>query len=415
MTRKEIPDNAIEVVARHINSRNNKNFAIPVIGSQDNIETPQIFEITPFEEIDNSDRRFYAVDGSYNSEQFYNGLSVGIYTAGYVCYQHGKPLRMNEIDDPVILGKAYYPDNVLVTNEDHHSAIYDELLSLDPVRSLLAFLQEDSSESVFAYNRDIICSNLSTLLAFCQEVLEWAMVLEIAQLSGTKRGDFILRDGTLRSLQIKQAHLVKLGKYLNDKGIVIVGITKQSPIKMELAYTFKQIDNYLQDHLKYEYPFKATDPKRKKLCCWFEVPETVLLSSYGRAGSPSMFARKDIRGGRGFGLFAVARLDYVEKLQNYDWLVADVNIFDAIPGIANKDLRRRGDVLQEIFRELTRLTQEHYILGYPYPLVEAHNFVSLKKGFKDEIINRVKYSLYKDQRMDNVDIENLFLDIHDRF
>lgn len=414
-TRKEIPDNAIEVVAKHINSRNNKNFAIPVIGSQDNIETPQIFEITPFEEIDNSDRRFYAVDGSYNSEQFYNGLSVGIYTAGYVCYQHGKPLRMNEIDDPVILGKAYYPDNVLVTNEDHHFAIYDELLSLDPVRSLLAFLQENSSESVFAYNRDIICSNLSTLLAFCQEVLEWAMVYEIAQLPGTKRGDFILRDGTLRSLQIKQSHLVKLGKCLHDKGIIIVGITKQSPIKMELAYTFKQIDNYLQDHLKYEYPFKATDPKRKKLCCWFEVPETVLLSSYGRAGSPSMFARKDIRGGRGFGLFTVARLDYVEKLQNYDWLVADVNIFNAIPGIADKDFRREGDVLQEIFRELTRLTQEYYILGYPYPLVEAHNFVSLKKGFKDEIINRVKYSLYKDQRMDNVDIENLFLDIHDRF
>lgn len=415
MTRKEIPDNAIEIVARHINSRNNRNFAIPVIGSQDNIETPQIFEIMPFEEIDDSNRRFYAVDGSYNSEQFYNGLSVGIYTAGYVCYQHGKPLRMNEIDDPAILGKAYYPDNVLVTNEEHHCAIYDELLSLAPVRSLLAFFQEGSLEPIFAYNQDIICSNLSTLLAFCQEVLEWAMVFEIAQLPGTKRGDVILRDGTLRSLQIKQAHLVKLGKYLHDKGIVIVGITKQSPIKMELAYTFKQIDNYLQDHLKYEYPFKTTDPKRKKLCCWFEVPETVLLSSYGRAGSPSMFARKDIHGGRGFGLFTVARLDYVEKLQNYDWLVVDANIFDAIPGITDKDLRRRGDVLQEIFRELTRLTQEHYILGYPYPLVEAHNFVSLKKGFKDEIINRVKYSLYKDQRMDNVDIENLFLDIHDRF
>lgn len=415
LTRKEIPDNSIEEIARYINNRNNKNYAIPIIGSQDNIETPQIFEITPFEEIDDSDRRFYAVDGSYNSEQFYNGLSVGVYTAGYICYQNGKPLRMNEIDDPVIFGKAYYPDNVLVTNEDHSFAIYDELLSLDPVNSLIAFLQKDSSESVFAYNRDIICSNLSTLLAFCQEILEWAVVFEIAQLPGTKHGDFILRDGTLRSLQIKQAYLIKLGEYFHDKGIVIVGITKQSPIKMELAYTFKQIDNYLQDHLKYKYPFKATDPKRKKLCCWFEVPETVLLSSYGRAGSTSMYARKDIRGGRGFGLFTVARLDYVEKLQNYDWLVVDVNIFDAIPGIANKDFRRQGNFLFEIFRELTRLTQEHYILGYPYPLVEAHNFVSLKKDFKDEIINRVKYSLYKDQRMDNVDIDNLFLDIHDRF
>jgi NurA-like 5'-3' nuclease len=61
------------------------------------------------------------------------------------------------------------------------------------------------------------------------------------------------------------------------------------------------------------------------------------------------------------------------------------------------------------------LTQEHYILGYPYPLVEAHNFVTLKKSFKEEVVKRVKASLYKTQRMDNVDIENLFLDIHDRF
>jgi NurA-like 5'-3' nuclease len=68
-----------------------------------------------------------------------------------------------------------------------------------------------------------------------------------------------------------------------------------------------------------------------------------------------------------------------------------------------------------IFKELTTLTQEHYILGYPYPLVEVHNFVSLKKDFKEEIIKRVKFALYKDQRMDNIEIENLFLDIHEKF
>ena len=55
------------------------------------------------------------------------------------------------------------------------------------------------------------------------------------------------------------------------------------------------------------------------------------------------------------------------------------------------------------------------ILGYPYPLAEVHNFVTLRRDFKDVIISRVKYSLYKDQHMDNVDIENLFLDMHDRF
>jgi NurA-like 5'-3' nuclease len=95
--------------------------------------------------------------------------------------------------------------------------------------------------------------------------------------------------------------------------------------------------------------------------------------------------------------------------------VVDINIFDAIPNIANDQFDRQPEKMREIFKELTRLTQEHYILGYPYPLVEAHNFVSLKRDFKDEIINRVKLSLYKDQRMDHIDIENLFLDIHDRF
>jgi NurA-like 5'-3' nuclease len=65
--------------------------------------------------------------------------------------------------------------------------------------------------------------------------------------------------------------------------------------------------------------------------------------------------------------------------------------------------------------ELTATTQEHYILGYPYPLVEAHNLVSLTGDFNKEAIARVKAALYSAQQMDHTDIENLFLDIHSRF
>jgi hypothetical protein len=137
----------------------------------------------------------------------------------------------------------------------------------------------------------------------------------------------------------------------------------------------------------------------------------VLESAY----QGDMFIKKSIRGGRGFGLFFAARLDYVEKLQNYDWLIIDINIFNAIPQIESGNYVRDKTELDFIFKELTRLTQEHYILGYPYPLCEIHNFISLKKNFKEEIVARLKYSLYKDQRMDNVDIENLFLDMHQRF
>jgi len=408
--RKEIPDSAIELVAKHINTRSNKNYGIPIIGHEENIETPQIFEITPFDQIDDSDRRFYAIDGSYNSEQFYNGLSVGIYAAGYICFHRGKQLRMNLLDDPVILGQAYYPENILITHQDHLVAIYEELLTLEPVKRLLNFWS-DSPANIFSYNKEQVCINLSTLLGFCQEILEIALILEVADRSDTTVGDFILRDGTLRPLQVKQSYLVKLGKYVHEKDVKLVAITKQSPIKMELAYTFKQIDSYLQDQLKHKYPFMAEDPKRKKLCCWFEVSSPVLKAAY----QGDMFVKKAIRGGRGFGLFMAARLDYVEKLQNYDWVIADVNIFDAIPEIADDVIERDQATLSLIFKELTRLTQEHYILGYPYPLAEVHNFISLKKNFKEEIIARLKYSLYRDQRMDHVDIENLFIDTHERF
>jgi len=412
MNWKEIPESAIDLVAKHINDRSNKPYPIPIIGNPNNSETPQYFEILPFDKMDDSDRRFYAIDGSYNSQEFYNGLAIGVYTAGYICYHKGKQLRMNNFDDPVRLGQAYYPDNILITKDDHHAAIYDELFSLEPVKQLLNFWNGDL-EKIFAYKKEIICRSLSALLSFCQEVLEWALIFEVANLAETKAGDFILRDGTLRSNQIGQLYLVKLGKYLTEKEIVVVAITKNSPIKMELSNKFKQIDNYLQEQLKYEYPFTINDPKRRKLCCWFEVPEVVLLSSY----SGNMYPRKDIHGGRGFGIFAVARLDYVEKLQNYDWVVVDVNIFDALPEVETKGDKSIRDLekLRLLFKELTRLTQEHYILGYPYPLVDVHNFISLKKDFKEEVIKRVKLALYQDQRMDNVDIENLFLDVHERF
>jgi hypothetical protein len=320
---------------------------------------------------------------------------------------------LNDKDDPVILGKNYFPNNILITNYEHCEAIFNELLSLEPVQKLKELFNDDW-DNIWGFGKgtkEIVCSSTSKLLSFCQEVLEWALVYEIAELPIVSEGDFILRDGTLRSNNIKQEYLVKLGKHLKEKGMISLAITKNSPLKLELSSTFKKIDNYLETTKKPTYPFTIKDPKRQKLCCWFEVPDDILKVSY----SGDFYARKGITSGRGFGLFFVARLDYVEKLQNYDWVVADLNIFDAIPGIEKKERKRDLEKIKQIFFELTRLTQEHYILGYPYPIVEVHNFVTLKNNFKEEIINRVKFALYKEQRMDNVDIENLFLDIHDRF
>jgi len=429
MNRKEISENTIEIIAQHINERANKPSTFPIITIDGQTETPHYYEIIPFNEIDNSEVKFFAIDGSYNSQEFYNGLTIGLYTAGYVGFSNGKQICLNSENDPVILGKGYFPENILITNDEHKLAVFNELLEFKPVKKLFnECFEETNYENILGFKPELITQNISSLLSFCQEVLEWAMIWEIANLEITKKGDFILRDGTLRSNNIKQKYLVKLGKKINQKEINLLAVTKNSSIKLELSSTYKKIDYFLETEKKPKYPFTIENPRWQKLCVWFEVPDNILVSAYPEvkqkkelfAGKittitkTSMFASKSLTSGRGFGLFFSARLDYVEKLQNYDWVIVDLNIFDCIPNVEQGEKIRNIQKIQKIFYELTRLTQEHYILGYPYPLVEAHNFVSLKNNFRDEVVKRVRASLYKTQMMDNVDIENLFLDIHER-
>lgn len=409
----EIPDDVITGVAAEIHAKTNRDYKIPLVGLPDNLETPQIFEIMPFSEIDQGPSRLYAIDGSRNSHSFYNGVSLCFYQAGYVCFQNGKQVRLNDTDDPASLGKVFHGGKMLVLNEKDLSDVYDELLTLPPVASLLSFF-EHGPEQVFPYEKEVVTKSMGTLLSFCQEILEWACMYDIAQNRPLREGDVILRDGALRSLNIKQKYLVKLGFLLHNRGVHVAGITKQSPIKTELAYTYSKIDVYLQSKLKPSFSFKSNDPRGQKLCCYFEVRDDVLLSAY-QGSSSNMYARKEIHGGRGFGLFFSARLDYVEKLQNYDWLICDLNIYDCVPRIADGDQTRDTKAVAEIMYKLTATTQEHYILGYPFPLVEAHNLVTLTGEFKKQAIAKVKAALYSAQQMDHTDIENLFLDLHSRF
>ncbi len=424
MSRKEVPENTIIEVANAINSKVNKrsNLSSPLSVS-DNLQTPQYFEIVPFAEIDSSDRTFFSIDGSTNQQEFYNGLCLGLYTAGYIGYSGGKQVRLNDLDDPVILRKSYFPTRLMITSDLDKEEIFDELIGLEPVKAMLDFFGNPTDWSGWGLDlkavKETVCKNTSTLFSFCQNILEWALVLEIANLPITKDGDFILRDGNLRPLDIKQKYIHRLGKYLHDKGVVLLAITKNSPIKMQLSSTFRKIDTYLQTDLKHKFAFAETEERKRKICCWMEVDDFDLNEAYNEG---NLIIRKGVFGGRGFGLYFVARLDYVEKLQNYDWVVIDLNIYDAIPTVT--EAMRGTDVDREprdteklviIFRELTRLTQEHYLLGYPYPLAEVHNFVTLKRDFKLEIINRVKMALYESAHMEHVDIENLFLDLHQRF
>lgn len=410
-----ISDEVISELAKFINAKNNTPYHISINTVENNATTPHYYEPIPFTNIDSSNRKYYAIDGSYNSQEFGNGLHIGLYCAGYVCFHKGKEIKLNNSNNPLLNGIKYLPNNVISTCDNDFKYILEEFLELQPIKNFLSFLG-DSFDNICVWSEDILCSSFSKLLSTCQNILEWALVYEVSNRSDINPGDIILRDGNLRSKDIKSQYLTKLAKHLKNQRVHIIAITKKSKLKMELAYTFRLIDDHLQNKLKFTYPFSTAHNSSKKLCCWFEIPENVLLGAFGgNRESNVTYAKKGLGNNGGFGLFFATRLDYIEKLQNFDWAIVDLNILDAMPNIEINNSTLDFNFLRDIFLELTHLTQEHYILGYPYPLVEAHNFVTLKNSFNDELVARIKYHLYKDQYIDHVDIENLFLDIHNYF
>lgn len=184
MSSFEIPDAVINATASQIHAKTNKDYQIPVVGVPENLETPQVFEIMPFTEIDKQESRFYAIDGSRNSHTFYNGVSLCFYQAGYVCFHKGKQIRLNVTDDPVVMGKVFHGEKMLVLAEKDLSDVYDEFLTLSPVAALLAFWG-DKPEEIFPYKKELVIANAGTLLGFCQEVLEWACIYDIVQTTET--------------------------------------------------------------------------------------------------------------------------------------------------------------------------------------------------------------------------------------
>jgi hypothetical protein len=159
----------IDTIAEHINKKNNQPSRVTIITIDGDSTSPHYFEIIPFNEIDNSEFKFFAIDGSYNSQEFYNGIYLGLYTAGYICYHKGKQIRLNDLDDPVNLGKAYFPNNILITNDDHRNAIFDELLQLEPVKLLLSFFNEPDVDNIWGLGKEtrtLVCSSISKLLSY---------------------------------------------------------------------------------------------------------------------------------------------------------------------------------------------------------------------------------------------------------
>src|SRR5260370_40356246 len=107
MSSFEIPDTVIDATASQIHAKTNKDYKIPVVGVADNLETPQVFEIMPFTEIDRQESRFYAIDGSRNSHSItyaydqLNRLRKKTYPAkSTVIYTYENARRLTQVADP---------------------------------------------------------------------------------------------------------------------------------------------------------------------------------------------------------------------------------------------------------------------------------------------------------------------------
>ena len=128
-------------------------------------------------------------------------------------------------------------------------AVDENRIFQSALKEMLDFFQEPHIDNVWGFGKEtrrLVSSSISKLFSFCQETLEWSLVLEIIQSSMSRSGDFILRDGALRPNNIKQEYLQKLGRHAKEQGIHLIAITKNSPIKLELSSSFKKIDAYLQ-------------------------------------------------------------------------------------------------------------------------------------------------------------------------
>ena len=412
----EIPEDVISATAAQIHAKTNKDYQIPVVGVPENLETPQVFEIMPFEQIDQQTTKFYAIDGSRNSHTFYNGVSLCFYQAGYVCFQNGRQLRLNSTDDPIV--SARFSTGIICSSLARRtlSDIYDECLGLGlrlPPCSPSSGIAPKSSSAI---RKISVISNRGNSSRFLSGGIGMGLHLRHrSERWPRKTGDIVLRDGPLAKPNIKQRFLAKLGHLFSEyEEVRLVGITKQSPIKTELAYTYSKTRRVSSVEIKAQlFRSRRWTPRVKNFALTLKFA-MMFLNHHIRVAVATCIRRRTSTAVVDVGSFSLRGWICRESLQNYDWLICDLNIYDCIPGIANKDLRRdteRSRRHVQAYRDHPRALRP----GYPYPLVEAHNLVTLTGDFKQQVIARVKAALYSSQQMDHTDIENLFLDLHSRF
>ena len=189
-----------------------------------------------------------------------------------------------------------------------------------------------------------------------RDILEWAALVELAFQSG-RPVFLLLRDGLLRTKFIKKQIFPKLinifRQAYDTRGAMIVGVAKRSKAL-----------NYLSLALTLEGIFDHRAP------CFTEVPADLEREAYTWART-----WMDMEG-QCFG-----RLHLVKLVEGRDALVLPVDVPEWL-------IPRR----KEVFEYLVETAKSSFpVLGYPYPLVKAHenaNLSGLEVGITGDLMTR---------------------------
>lgn len=201
-----------------------------------------------------------------------------------------------------------------------------------------------------------------------REVLEWSVLLKLARQRNKTHPNLILRDGLLRSVMIKDETMKKLGQAFenayNENGTLIVGVAKRS-----------RVLNYISMSITMDNPF-ATE---EACCC--KVPPELEKTSYSFA-RPWMYNHS-------FGELYLAKLT-----TGKDGIILPIDI----PNF----LQSRD---KEILEYLVGCSKATFPTpGYPYPLIKAHEYASIKI-FEKEVWYSQLVDYYKASLKDETEKE----------
>jgi hypothetical protein len=185
-------------------------------------------------------------------------------------------------------------------------------------------------------------------LRHLREIMEWAVLLDIAW---SDSRPLVLRDGLLRTRSLKPSTVEKMRKSFKEayleKESLLVGVAKRSKVL-----------NYVALSLALEGTF------RKQYACFCEVPAEIEENAYN-------WARTWQKGDQVFG-----KLHLVKLIDEPRGIILPIDIPEWL-------LDRRKEVL-EYLSETARRSWP--VVGYPHPLVKAHEYAVIG-GFEVDIIS----------------------------